>query len=436
MAQIDSSIYNAFAPKVKSVADYDNEAAQGQMNQLNLLRGQQQADEYTRKVGRENALRTFQQTLAGKSRPDQANALIDAGYSAEGFALQDQDLKSRNTEAGIKETNSKVAETNWKLVRQHAASIMQNPTPEAVEASLQHYGKVSGEDLTEIRNIFGQAKGDPEMIRRIAFGLAQDADKQMPKTDTMDFGGGVARQAIDPLTGKILSTQTIVKTQSPDNAATNETSRANNAASVAATIQAANIRSEGDRGKVPAGYRMLQDGTMEAVPGGPADLKKQGALNADKQVLDGSTSSFDRLAVAANEVLNHPGLGGITGWAGKIPNAPGSAATNAQAKLNTLKSQVGFGVLQEMRNNSKTGGALGSVSDSENKMLQANLASLENAQDEDQMRESLRKIVEYADGAKGRMRDAYNLKHGDQPPKRRASDNAPADDPLGLRGGR
>jgi len=174
--------------------------------------------------------------------------------------------------------------------------------------------------------------------------------------------------------------------------------------------------------KAPPGYRMLPDGSMEAIKGGPADTKLTGALNADKQALEGSISGFDRLAVAANETLNHAGLQGITGVRGKIPNIPGSAAADAQAKLNTLKSQVGFGVLQDMRNNSKTGGALGSVSDAEGKRLEANLAALENAQSVEQMRDSLKKIVQYAEDAKGRVRSAYNMKHGDKAPAAGAGD--------------
>lgn len=163
--------------------------------------------------------------------------------------------------------------------------------------------------------------------------------------------------------------------------------------------------------KPPAGYRKTMAGNLEAIPGGPADLKLQGAFNGDTAALTGSVSSFDRLASAANEVLNHPGLDGITGWRGKIPNIPGSDAANAEALLGTLKSQVGFGVLQDMRNNSKTGGALGSVSDAEGKRLEANLAALDKAQSPEQYRAQLKKIVEYSEQAKGRLRESFNLRH-------------------------
>lgn len=176
-------------------------------------------------------------------------------------------------------------------------------------------------------------------------------------------------------------------------------------------------RARESNGKAPSGYVWGPAGadgvpTLIAAKGGPADLKMAGALNQDTQALNGSTSSFDRLATAANEVLNHPGLKGITGLRGAVPNAWGSDAANAEALLGTLKSQVGFGVLQDMRNNSKTGGALGSVSDAEGKRLEANLAALDKSQSLEQFQANLKKIIDYSEGAKGRLREAYNLRHG------------------------
>ncbi len=111
-------------------------------------------------------------------------------------------------------------------------------------------------------------------------------------------------------------------------------------------------------GKIPPGYRPTKDGNLEAIPGGPADLKIQGQLNQDTQSLNGTTAALDRLASTANEVLQHPGLPGSFGLRGAIPNIPGTNAADATAKLQALQAQVGFNALQEMRNASKTGGAL------------------------------------------------------------------------------
>lgn len=164
--------------------------------------------------------------------------------------------------------------------------------------------------------------------------------------------------------------------------------------------------------KPPSGYRVTADGNLEAIPGGPADTKLQGAFNQDTAMFNESVSNMDRLAAAANEVKNHPGLPGITGVRGVIPNIPGSQPANAQALLDTLKSQVGFGVLQNMRNNSKTGGALGQVSNIEEKLLQDNLAALGRSQSVEEYRKNLDKIISYTSDAKDRLRSAYNMKHG------------------------
>ena len=169
-------------------------------------------------------------------------------------------------------------------------------------------------------------------------------------------------------------------------------------------------------GKAPPGYRFKPDGSMEAIPGGPADTKQQGAFNADTNALQGATSNFDRLATAVNQLKASPGLKGITGIRGAIPNVPGTAAADAQAQLETLKSQVAFGVLQDMRNQSKTGGALGAVSEKELMLLQNNLQALDKAQSYEQMVKSLEGILKYTEEAKDRLRGAYNMRHSGKAP--------------------
>ena len=169
--------------------------------------------------------------------------------------------------------------------------------------------------------------------------------------------------------------------------------------------------------KPPSGYRATAEGTLEAIPGGPADLKQQGQFNQDTSSLNESLNSMDRLAQEANAIKEHPGLGGITGVRGIVPNIPGTAPANAQARLDTLKSQVAFGVLQNMRNNSKTGGALGQVSNIEEKMLQDNLAGLGRAQSKEEYQKALQRIIDYTEGAKDRLRKAYNMKHGGSSPQ-------------------
>jgi hypothetical protein len=135
-----------------------------------------------------------------------------------------------------------------------------------------------------------------------------------------------------------------------------------------------------------------------------------------RQAVDNSAANLDRLISEAQGIINDPALSRITGVAGRLPNMPGGQAANVQARLETLKSQAGFAVLQAMRDASKTGGALGNVSNFEVQALQNNLAALDTNQSPEAFIGSLRQIVDYANGVKARMSDAYQQQYGGSSP--------------------
>lgn len=164
-------------------------------------------------------------------------------------------------------------------------------------------------------------------------------------------------------------------------------------------------------GRAPAGYRYTADGGMEAIPGGPADVKAQGKFNQDIASMNATESAMNELAQQANALKEHGGLDAAVGWQSMFPTMPGSKAANAEALLETLRSKTAFGTLQAMRDASKTGGALGAVSEKELKLLESNLAALSKAQSPEQFRQQLDAIVKYAEGAKGRTREAFNMTH-------------------------
>ena len=60
--------------------------------------------------------------------------------------------------------------------------------------------------------------------------------------------------------------------------------------------------------------------------------------------------------------------------------------------METIKANIGFNELQEMRNASKTGGALGSVAVQELTALQSVLGSLDVGQSNEQLKANLQKI--------------------------------------------
>src|SRR3990167_4629979 len=136
---------------------------------------------------------------------------------------------------------------------------------------------------------------------------------------------------------------------------------------------------------------------------------------------DTLTSELSRLRETALQIKSHPGLSAITGGMGpfglipreKVMNYPGGDAANAEALLTTLKSQVGFNVLQAMRQASQTGGALGQVAVQELIMLQNNLAALDQQQSPDALATALQQIADHADAVIGRMQTAYSSDVGE-----------------------
>ena len=82
-----------------------------------------------------------------------------------------------------------------------------------------------------------------------------------------------------------------------------------------------------------------------------------------------------------------------TGWGaffkGKLPE---SKARSFAAQIDTLKANITFGSLVAMREASKTGGALGQVSDREGQLLGSALGALDQLQSADQLKTQLNKI--------------------------------------------
>ena len=79
-----------------------------------------------------------------------------------------------------------------------------------------------------------------------------------------------------------------------------------------------------------------------------------------------------------------------SGLGGRIAQyIPGSGGYDLQRKFDTLRSAIGFDKLQDMRDKSPTGGALGQVSERELTQLNAALGSLDIGQSGDQLRQNV-----------------------------------------------
>lgn len=123
----------------------------------------------------------------------------------------------------------------------------------------------------------------------------------------------------------------------------------------------------------------------ELIPGGSIDreaeaLEEKQAL-AQEQKETAANIVLDEISLARGLIEGQSALSPATGLTGSIASTlDSSRAGSLKNRLTTIKANIGFDKLQGMRDASPTGGALGQVSEFENRLLQAVFGSLEQAQ--------------------------------------------------------
>lgn len=102
-----------------------------------------------------------------------------------------------------------------------------------------------------------------------------------------------------------------------------------------------------------------------------------------------------------------------TGFVGGLSKGlGGTPAHDLQNTLSTIKSNLGFDKLQEMKNSSPSGSALGAVSDTETKLLQSTFGALEQSQTKEQFIENLDLVKKQTEESWARVREAYQKDYG------------------------
>ena len=90
-----------------------------------------------------------------------------------------------------------------------------------------------------------------------------------------------------------------------------------------------------------------------------------------------------------------------------LAKVPGTAARDVKAKLDVIGSNLAFEELQDMRNNSPTGGALGAISERELQLLQSTKAALDQAQTVGEFQKALGELKKILTDAEVRRQQAY-----------------------------
>ena len=155
-------------------------------------------------------------------------------------------------------------------------------------------------------------------------------------------------------------------------------------------------------GTIPPGFRVIYDEnrnpvSMEPIPGGPAAAEAASAESAAGAAAANQAQTADIVLDeigAIKKKISDGGLPATGAIGGILSNIGGTDAGDVRASLDTLKGNIAFSALQQMRDASPTGGALGAISEMELRLLQSTMGSLEQSQSQEQFLRNLNRLEE------------------------------------------
>jgi hypothetical protein len=143
-----------------------------------------------------------------------------------------------------------------------------------------------------------------------------------------------------------------------------------------------------------------------------AETRAQKQILLDEKALEKARSREQRVQTitdSADRIINTvekaiPLVSNTTAGVAGAVNIPGTAGRNLENAITTVKANLGFDRLQQMRDASPTGGALGQVAVQELVALQSTVASLDRGQSPEVLKSNLEDVKYYYD----RWRKAVN----------------------------
>jgi len=148
--------------------------------------------------------------------------------------------------------------------------------------------------------------------------------------------------------------------------------------------------------------------------------KREAAYPQATAAIKSFETKSDAFVSDIEKLRDHPGLPEITGIAaGRLPGITANGRA-AQALYDKIVAKGGFQALQDLRDASKTGGALGNVSNQEGKQLTASFGAIDRRQDVKDVKEALNQAIGDIQGSKTRLKEAYDMTYSykaEQPKK-------------------
>ena len=380
MAQPNYSLLNTNIP-----AEAASSAMKG-MQQVNLLRTQD-LENRAAQMAIDNALAEQAAYRRSGSLQEAQQNLLRGGLGKQAAAVGQSIATQGKTQAETQKIGAELTEKNMNIMRERTKDVIQNPSNENFIAHAQE-GVRDGLITPEQAQRSVQTFINIPPNQRVAYlqqGLAKQEDiyksNIISKTDQAKIA--IQQGQLDVSRGNL-------------------------------TIAQENQQ----RGAIPAGYRMSANGkNLEPIPGGPTTTPlspkevqvREAKFPQATSALKSFESSSDNLVKDMIRLRDHPGLSSITGVLyGRTPSLT-KEGREAQALYDKILARGGFQELQNMRNASPTGGALGNVSNQEGTQLRQAFGALDRTQEASSVQNELDRLVENVKGSTNRVRDTYNM---------------------------
>jgi hypothetical protein len=160
--------------------------------------------------------------------------------------------------------------------------------------------------------------------------------------------------------------------------------------------------------KVPGGDRIID----QVVP-----AERQKLMMDEPAAASVTTSALqmsERIKSIASELKAHPGLPSIVGKISQYSALDLLPSTrDARALQDSLVNQIGIQALNDMRQMSKTGGAVGQVTEREWPILQQSIAALSKEQTPEGYKIALDNLVQQTNASMARVKAAYEKTYGE-----------------------
>jgi hypothetical protein len=359
-----------------------------QANQLNQMKMQ----EYQRGMEETNAMRRLDPAAADYlTQVSQINPKT-------GFEFAKLQREAATAKLANSKTQMDIAETKRKLLDTSLRNIASNPSDENIKAHTQDYALnplFTNEMPSILVNAEQLLKMTPEQ-RKLVLSSAGATAGDLSTAESSRLGRLTTERGQDMVDARAKQANSIAQ---------QKLDREPNMQPPVAIVDPVTgkqvyVTRNQAIGQTPAA-------AMESLP--PKEIQKREASYPQAtSSIKGFENKSDNFIKDLEKLRDDPGLENITGAIYGRTGSVTREGSRAQALYDKVVAKGGFQALQDMRDASKSGGALGNVSNQEGKQLQASVAAIDRRQNSADVKAALNQLIDDIKGSKTRMREAYD----------------------------